>query len=85
MFSGKQQQVGQTGHGAVVVHDLADHGGGRATGHAGEVTTGFGVTGTHQYAAVNRLQRKDVAGLYQVIDLGVFGHCSFDGAGTVCR
>ena len=85
VFSGKQQQVGQPGHGAVVVHDLADHGGGRAASHAGEVATGFGVTGAHQHAAVDCLQREDVTGLHQVIDFGVFGNGGFDGAGTVSR
>ena len=32
MLGGKHQQVGQAGHGAVVIHDLANHGGGRAAG-----------------------------------------------------
>jgi hypothetical protein len=59
-------QVGQAGHGAVVVHDLADHRGGRAAGHGGQVAAGLGVAGAHQHAAVLRLQREDVAGLHQV-------------------
>ena len=85
VFFGKNQQVGQPGHGAIVLHDLADHRGGGATGHGGQIATGFGVTGAHQHAAVNRLQRKDMAGLHQVIDLGVFGDCRLNGARTVCR
>ena len=66
VLGGEQLQVGQARHGAVVVHDLADHRGGRAAGHGGQVAAGFGMAGAHQHAAVDRLQREDVAGLHQV-------------------
>jgi hypothetical protein len=79
----EQQQVGQAGHGAVVLHDLADHGGRRAAGHAGQVAAGFGMAGAHQHAAVHRLQREDVARLHQVADRGVFGDGGLHGAGAV--
>ena len=79
----KDQQVGQACHGAVVVHDLADHRGRRTSGHGRQVATGFGVAGAHQHAAVHRLQREDMAGLHQVVDLGVFGHGRLHRAGAV--
>ena len=66
VLGGEQLQVGQARHGAVVLHDLADHGGGRSAGHRGQVAAGFGMAGAHQHAAVDRLQREDVAGLDQV-------------------
>ncbi len=67
VFDGEPLQVGQPGHAAVVVHDLADHGGGRAAGHGGEVAAGFSVTRAHQHAAVYCLQRENVAGLHQIV------------------
>src|SRR5690606_41007920 len=54
-------QVRATRHGAVVIHDLDDHGGGFATGHAGEITTGFGMAGAVQHTTRLRHQRKYVA------------------------
>ena len=66
VFGGKQLQIGQARHGAVVFHDLADHRSWRATRHGGQVAAGFGVAGAHQYPAVHRLQGEDVAGLHQV-------------------
>jgi hypothetical protein len=63
-------KVGQAGHGAVVFHDLADHGSRGATGHGGQIATGFGVACAHQHAAVHGLQRENVAGLHQVFGLG---------------
>ena len=79
----KQLQVGQAGHGAVVLHHLADHGGGAAAGHGGQVAAGLGVAGAHEHAAIHRLQREDVAGLHQVGSLGVGGHGGLHGARAV--
>ena len=64
MLSGKQLQIGQTGHGTVVFHDLANHGAGGATGHRRQVATGFGMARTHQHAAIHRLQGENMAGLH---------------------
>ena len=44
-------EVGNAGHGAVFVHDLADDAGGDEAGHAGEVDGGFGLAGADQDAA----------------------------------
>ena len=67
MLGSKQLQVGQARHGAIVFHDLANHRAGRAACHGGQITARLGMASTHQHAAVYRLQRKDVAGLHQVV------------------
>ena len=76
-------QLGQARHGAIVVHDFADHRGRRAACHAREVATGLGVPGTHQHAAFYRLNGKDMAGLHNVLRRAFDGH--FDGARPVGR
>ena len=86
MFGGKKLQVRQARHGAVILHDLADHGGRAAAGHGGQVAAGLSVTGTHQHAAINSLQREDVAGLHQIFGFRILGHCCLHGARAVrCR
>ena len=57
----KVTRSGQTRHRAVVVHDLADHAGGIQPGQARDIDGGFGMTGTHQRAALARHQREHVA------------------------
>ena len=81
----KQLQVGQARHGAVVFHDLANHGGRAAAGHGSQVASGFGVTRSHQHTAFDGLQRENVSGLHQVVGTGVFGHCGLHCAGPVGR
>ncbi len=83
VLGGELLQVGQAGHGAVVLHDLADDGGRAAAGHGGQVAAGFGVAGAHEHAAIDRLQREDVAGLHQVGGLGIRCHGGLHGAGAV--
>ena len=50
---GDLHQVGQAGHTAVIVHNLADHAGGFQAGQPGQIDGGFGVTGPSQYAALD--------------------------------
>ncbi len=66
------KQIRQPRHGAVVAHDLAQHRGGREAGEARQVAARFGVAGAHQHAAGMRDQRKDMAGLHDVLGLRVF-------------
>ena len=61
-------------HGAVLVHDFDDDAGRLETGHGGEVAGGFGMTGAHEHAAGLRGQRKDVAGLGQMLGSRVLRH-----------
>jgi hypothetical protein len=55
----------------MVLEDLADDRCGFEAGELREITTGFGVAGAHQHAAVLRHQREDVAGLDDVRGLSV--------------
>ncbi|MCY1240970.1 hypothetical protein D9M69_396780 [compost metagenome] len=83
VFPGEFDQVGQARHGAVVLHDLADHGGGRQAGQGAEVATGLGMAGADQHAAGLGRQREDVAGLDQVGRPGVASHRGLHGTGAV--
>ena len=58
-------------HGAVVVHDFADHAGRRQPGDARQVDGRLGLSGAHQHAAVARAQREHVAGPREVGRLGL--------------
>ncbi len=71
------------GHGAVVVHHLADHPALGETGHARQVAGGLGVAGTRQHAAGLGHQRKHVAGADHVAGLGVLGDGGLHGARAV--
>ena len=70
VVGGKNLQIWQPGHGAVVVHDFADHRSGRATRHRRQVATRFGMPCAHQHTAVHRLQGKNVARLHQIAGHG---------------
>src|ERR1700722_14685209 len=59
-------QVRNTGHGAVIVHDLADHSRGNQPRHPREVDRSFSLAGTHQHPAAAGAQRKNVARPRQV-------------------
>jgi hypothetical protein len=59
--TGEGHQIVQPGHGAVVVHDLADHARGVEPGQARDIDRRFGMAGADQHAAIARDQREDVA------------------------
>ena len=83
MLLGKHQQVRQARHGAVVLHDFANHGSGRQAGHGRQVAAGFGVACAHQHAAFLRFQREDMARLDDIAGLRALGHGHLDGLGAV--
>ena len=58
---GEGDEVGQPRHGAVVVHDLADHAGGIKSGKPRDVDGGLGMSGADKHAAILGDQREDVA------------------------
>ena len=64
-------QVRHPGHGAVLVHDLADDGHGLQPGQAGQVHRPLGLAGADQHPAVACSQREDVPGADEVARLGV--------------
>jgi len=54
-------QLGQTGHGAIVIHDFTDGAGGFEAGQTGQVDGGFGMPGPLDDAAVAGDQGEDMA------------------------
>ena len=83
VLGGKDFQVGHAGHGAVVLHDLADDGGGLETGQTGQVHAAFGLAGAGQHAVGTGAQGEDVTGGHQVVGTGAVGHGGLDGGGAV--
>ena len=77
---GEGDQVRQPGHGAVVLHDLADHAGGVEPGQPRDVDSGLGVAGADQNAPVLGHQREDVSGRDDVLD--ALGRVDGDGDGV---
>ena len=67
-------------HGAVVVHDFADHSRRVQSRETGDVDRGFGMTGADQDATVARHQREDMAGADDVV--GALGRVDGDGNGA---
>ncbi len=67
---GHLREVGHAGHGAVVVHDLADDAGGFKAGQLGEIDGSFGLPGSLEHAAALRPQGEDVAGAQQILGPG---------------
>ncbi len=67
----EQHEIGQARHRAVFLHDLADHGGGRAAGQVRQIASGLGVPGARQHAAGLRHDRKHVPRLHDVSGLRV--------------
>ncbi|MCY1431774.1 hypothetical protein D9M71_477510 [compost metagenome] len=83
VLGGEHFQFGAARHGAVVVHHFADHAAWLETGHARQVTGGFGVAGTRQRTAWLGHQREDVTRADDVFGLGVLGSGSLHSAGAV--
>ena len=67
MRRGEALEIRPARHRAVLIEDLDDHGRRLEPGEACEVAAGLGVAGAGQHAARPRHQRKDVAGLAQVL------------------
>jgi hypothetical protein len=77
------QQVRNARHGAVVVHDLADHGGRGQAREGGEVDRRLGLAGALEHAALPGAQGKDMAGAQQVLGAGRRVDGGQDGGGAV--
>src|SRR6516165_6898197 len=58
------------GHGAILIHNLADYPCGMETGQSSQIYGSFGLASTYQDARASRTQWKDVAGTDQI---GGFG------------
>ena len=76
-------QVGHPRHRAVVVHDLADHAGGREPGQPGEVDRRLGLPHPLEHAVAARPQREHVPRLDEVAGLRRGVDRNADGVGAV--
>ena len=85
MVAAELLELRHAGHGAVVVHDFADHSGREEARQPGQVHGGLGLTGPHQHAAFPGAQREDVARARQIAGpgRGIDGHA--DGPCAVGR
>ena len=82
---GKQHQIIHAGHGAILVHDLADHPGRIETGQTRHIDRRLGMPGPDQNPAVPRNQRKHMArrdDMFRSL-AGIDGHR--DSPRPVCR
>ena len=70
-------EIRQPGHGAVVVHDLADHAGGIKSREPRDIHGSFGVAGAYQHATILGDQREHVARRHDVPE--VLGRIYGDG------
>jgi hypothetical protein len=84
MLTCKHLEIGQAGHGAVGLEDLADHRRRRQAGERGQVAAGLGVSGAHQHAALDRLHRENVSGLDKICRPCIARDGHLDGPRTVC-
>ncbi len=78
-------EVGDPGHRAVLVHDLADHPGRDQSCQPREVDAGLGVAGPLQDASVLGLEREDVTGDVEVVRPGMRVDGDLDRPGPVVR
>ena len=80
---GMFQQLGQTGHRTVFVHDLHEGTGRVESGHAAEVDGGFGVSAAAQHAVLLSIERVDVSRTSEGLWGGSWIGKGADGLGTV--
>ena len=66
MALGECDEVGQPRHGAVIVHDLADHPRRVETSEPRHVDGGLGVAGSDQHAAILGDQREHMTGPHEI-------------------
>src|SRR5581483_3395563 len=76
-------QVRHARHGAVVVHDLADHAGGGKAGEPSQVHGGFGLASAHQHTTAASAQREYVPRTRQVCGTGRRINCHPDGVRAI--
>ena len=81
----KRHQIGQPCHGAVVVHDLADHRRRIQAGLARNIDRRLGVAGAYQRAALTCHQRKDVPRRHDIVAAAFRIDSHRDGACAVVR
>ncbi|MNC39194.1 hypothetical protein D3C75_878390 [compost metagenome] len=67
MLPGKNPQIGKAGHGAILLHHLADDGCRVGAAHAGQIHRRFSMAGAAQHPALLGDKREDMAGPAEVL------------------
>src|SRR5690606_13510023 len=82
---GEGDEVIPPGHGAIVVHDLADHAGWIKAGKTCDIDRRFSMADPHQHTPVARHQRKNVPGSDNVVRSLAWVDCDRHGARAIGR
>jgi len=85
VFDGERLEIRHARHRAVLVHDLADHPGGDASGEPGEVDRPFRLARPHQHPALPGDEGEDVTRADEVFRSRVFRDGGSDRGGPVVR
>ena len=85
MFLAIEDQIGNSGHGAVCLHDFADHPTWRESGEAGQIHGSFGLTGANQHAALTGTQWEHMSWSGQIGRTGIGTHGYLNRKGAVRR
>ncbi len=80
---GKLRQLRHARHGAVLVHDFADHAGGIQSGQPRQIDRTLRLPGAPQHTALLRLQGENMTGLRQVAGLRLRIDCHMNGRGPI--
>ncbi len=82
MLLGKTLELRPAGHGSIIVHDLADHGGGLQISQAGKIHRTFGLSCPNQDSSLHGAERKNMARPYQILRSGARCHGRKNRVGT---
>ena len=79
-------QFRHSGHGAVVVHDLADDPGRFQAGKTGQVNGAFSLAKAYKHSAFAGSERENMTGADQVFGTGIIGNSGHNREGPIsCR
>src|ERR1700679_579290 len=67
MLTAELDQVGHARHGAIILHDLADHAGGRESSHSGKVHRGLRLARAYENPSLTRPEWKHVSRAREVM------------------
>ena len=83
MFLGEAQQLWQTGHRAVIIHDFTDHPCGSQARQGGQINGRLSMSGSAQDPSSLGSQREDMPGLDEICGCGRWVHHDLDGLRSI--
>ena len=83
MLFAELEQIGEAGHGAILVENLADDSGGVESGETGQIDAGLGVACAPENASFGTLQGEDMARLTEIARVGLGAGQNLDRGGSV--